>query len=286
MEDGEFPPLFLARRVTPGYFEAMGIPLVEGRELGSDDHNERLGSVIISESVKSEYWPDESALGKRITIQGAPARVVGVAGDVRDAGLATPAENFSYKPMLDSVGGGVRGMMMVIRTDGDPNLLVPGIRSIIGDLDPLLPIIQLQPMEALVQASMSRTTFTMTLQSVGALIGLFLGSMGIYGVLSYMATLRIPEIGIRLAVGAQPIDVWKAIMSRAMTLAALGIAVGVTLVIMLGGLMESLLYDVQLLEPGILAGVATLIMIVAAASSAIPARRAARTAPGIALTTP
>lgn len=124
-----------------------------------------------------------------------------------------------------------------------------------------------------------------TWSTVGALIGLFLGSMGIYGVLSYMATLRIPEIGIRLAVGAQPIDVWMAIMSRAMTLAALGIAVGVTLVIMLGGLLESLLYDVRLLEPGILAGVATLIMVVAAASSALPARRAARTTPGIALTT-
>lgn len=286
LEEGEFPPLFLARRVTPGYFEAMGIPIVSGRELTADDHNARLESLIISESVKREFWPDESAIGKRITIQGAPGRVVGVVRDVHDTGLQVPAEQFSYKPMLDSIDGGVRGMMMVVRSDGDPNLLVPGIRGAVEDLDPLLPIIQLQPMEALVQASMSRTTFTMTLLLVGALIGLFLGSVGIYGVLSYIATLRTPEIGIRLALGADASEVWKIMMSRGMTLAGIGVVVGIVFLLVMGGLLESLLYNVTLLDPMTLGAVTVLILTVAAVASALPARRAARTAPGVSLRAP
>ena len=106
VEESEFPPSFLARRAMPGYFRTMGIPIIEGREFIPDDHNSRLGSLIISESIKREFWPVVSALDKRIRHAGAPARVVGVVGDVHDTGLEIAAEQFVYKPMLDSVGGG------------------------------------------------------------------------------------------------------------------------------------------------------------------------------------
>ena len=118
--DDELGSTFLIRRATPGYFETMGISVVEGRSFIADDHNERLGSLIMSESAKDQYWPDVSALGKRIQVAGAPARSVGVVGNVHAIGMEIPAEPYLYKPMLDSVAGNVGPMTMVVRSDADP----------------------------------------------------------------------------------------------------------------------------------------------------------------------
>ena len=281
--EGEFPPSFLARRVTPGYFAAMGIPIVEGREFTSDDHNARLGSIIISESVKQQFWPNTSALGKRITTMGAPARVVGVVGDVHDTGLETPAEQFAYKPMLDSIGGGVRPLMMVVRTDGDPNALAPAIRAAVAGIDEDLPITDLRPMEAWVADSLSRTTFTMALIVLAALISLFLGAVGIYGVLSYVATQRTGEMGVRLALGADAAGVRKIILSQGMTLAAMGIGVGLVGAALLGRVLSSLLFGVSPLDPVTLLGGSLIFLVTAVLATLIPAERAARTPPAVAL---
>ena len=281
--EGEFPPTFLIRRATPGYFEALGVPIVEGREFTPDDHNARLGSLIISESIKRQYWPNESALGKRMTTAGAPARVVGVVGDVHDAGLEIPAEQFVYKPMLDSVGGGVRALMMTVRTDGDPEVLVPGIRAAVEGLDPDLPLTQLQSMEDILADSLSRTSFTMTLLLLAAAVALFLGSVGIYGVLSYVATQRTPEMGIRLALGAQAATVRKMIIAQGMWLAVLGVAVGVAGAVALGGVMGSLLFGVSAMDPLTLVVVITVFLASAAVACVVPATRAAKTPPAVAL---
>jgi predicted permease len=281
--EDEFPPVFLARRATPGYFEAMGVPIVEGREFTPDEHNARLGSLIISESIKRQYWPDESALGKRIAHAGAPGRVVGVVGDVHDTGLEVDAEQFVYKPMLDSVGGGVRPMMLVVRTGSDPNALIPGIRAAVEGLDPALPITGLQSMEGLLEDSLSRTSFTMSLLVLAALVALFLGSVGIYGVLSYVAVQRTAEMGVRLALGAHAGTVRKIILSQGMLLTALGVVLGLVGAAALGGVLRSLLYGVTPLDPMTLAGASIVFLSVAALASAIPAQRAARTPPAVAL---
>lgn len=281
--EGEFPPVFLIRRATPGYFETMGMPIVEGRAFTPDDHNARLGSLIISESIKQRYWPNESALGKRMTTAGAPARVVGVVGDVHDTGLEIPAEQFVYKPMLDSVGGGVRPMMIAVRTDGDPDALVPEIRSVVEALDPDLPITELQSLEDVLAESLSRTSFTMSLLLLAALVALFLGSVGIYGVLSYVASQRTAEMGVRLALGADAGTVRKMILSQGMRLAVVGVAIGLAGAIALGGVMSSLLYGVSPADPLTLVGVSLVFLAVAAGASLIPAARAARTPPAVAL---
>jgi len=281
--EGEFPPAFLARRVTPGYFETMGIPLVEGREFTSDDHNARLGSIIISESVKREFWPDESAIGKRMQTNGAAARVVGVVGDVHDAGLELDAEQFSYKPMLDSIGGGVRPMMMVVRTDADPEALVPEIRAVIEALDPDLPITQMRSLETILDESLSQTSFTMSMLLLASFVALFLGSVGIYGVLSYVASQRTAEMGVRLALGADGATVRKIILSQGMVLAVVGVVVGLAGAVALGGVMSSLLYGVSPADPLTLVGVSAVFLTVAAGASLIPAMRAARTPPAVAL---
>ena len=281
--EGEFPPTFLIRRATPGYFATMGIPIVEGREFTTEDHQARLGSLLISESIKRQYWPNESALGKRMTTAGAPARVVGVVGDLHDSGLEIPAEQFVYKPMLDSVGGGVRAMMMTVRTDGDPTALVPGIRTTVQSLDPALPITQIRSMEDIVGESLSRTTFTMTMLLLAAAVSLFLGSVGIYGVLSYVAAQRTAEMGVRLALGADSRIVRRLIIRQGLTLAALGIALGLLGAAAAGGVMSSLLFGVSPLDPITLVGVSATFLGVAALACAIPAERAARTSPAVAL---
>ena len=181
----------------------MGIPIVEGREFTADDHNARMGTIIISESLKREFWGEESAIGKRITTNGAPATVVGVVGDVHDAGLEHPAEQFTYKPLLDSIGGGVRPMMLVVSTDRDPAMLIPGIRAAVAELDPDLPITEIRSLDGLVSDSLSRTTFTMTMLLLASFIALFLAAVGVYGVLSYVATQRTPEMGVRYSVGPE-----------------------------------------------------------------------------------
>jgi putative ABC transport system permease protein len=174
-------------------------------------------------------------------------------------------------------------MMMTVRTSGDPNLLVPGIRAAVEGIDPDLPITDLQTMDDILADSLSRTSFTMTLLVLAAVVALFLGSVGIYGVLSYVASQRTAEMGVRLALGADAGTIRKIILSQGMVLAALGIAVGLGGWIALGGVLSSLLFGVSPADPVTLVSVSVVFLAVAAASSLIPAERAARTPPQVAM---
>ena len=280
---GDFPPIFLVRRATPSYFETMGIPIVEGRAFTTDDSDRRLGSLIISKSIKDKYWPHTSALGKRMTTAGAPARVVGVVGDVHHAGLDTPAELFVYKPMLDSVGGGVLRMTLAVRTDVEPLSLLPTIRGVVHSLDPNLPITDIKPMDVVVGDSLSRTSFTMTLLALAAAIALFLGAIGIYGVISYGVVQRTGEIGVRQALGAEPSAVRGLILRDGLVVAGTGIVLGLATAALMGRFIASLLYGVSPYDVVTLVGGSVVFLIVAALASAIPARRAARIPPVVAL---
>jgi putative ABC transport system permease protein len=278
--EGELAPTFRQRRATQGYFDSMGIPLIEGRAFTADDHNERLPSVIISESVKVRYWPNESALGKRITVQQrVPAQVVGVVGDVRGAGLDITGEQYLYLPMVDSTGSGVRGMTMTVHTAVEPLSVVSAIRSAIGELDSDLPISGVRSMERVLADSMSDLSFTMSLLLVGALIAVFLGTIGIYGVLSYVVSLRTAEIGIRSALGASPGDVRRMILSQGIRLAIVGVLIGLAAAVALGRVLQTLLYDTSPVDPLTLVATSGLFIAVALFASFVPAARAARTSP-------
>ena len=278
--EGELAPQFRQRRTTPGYFEAMGIPLIEGRAFTADDHNQRLPAVIISESVKARYWPNESALGKRITVQQrVPAQVVGVVGDVRGAGLEITGEQYLYLPMVDSTGSGVRAMTMTVHTAVEPLSVVNAIRSAIGELDGDLPMAKVQSMDRVLADSMSDTSFTMSLLTIGALIAVFLGTVGIYAVLSYLVSLRTAEIGIRSALGASPGDVRRMVLSQGMRLGIAGVVIGLVAAVALGRVMQTLLYDTSPVDPVTLVAVSALFMAVAIFASLAPAMRAAGTSP-------
>jgi putative ABC transport system permease protein len=277
--EAALPPLFAVRRTTPGYFEAMNIPLVEGRFFTPDDHNRRLPSVIISNSVKAQYWPQSSALGKRVDIGNASARVIGVVGDVQNAGLNVAAEQFLYLPMIDSAGNGPRAMTMTVRTAGDPLSMVSAIRGAIADLDGDLPMAKIQTMERVLGDSMSRTTFTMSVLSIAAAIAIFLGAVGIYGVLSYVVSLRTQEIGTRLALGASPGAVLRMVLSQGIRLAAAGVVIGLTAALSLGRVMVALLYEVSPVDPITVGAALAIFLAVAVLASLLPAARAAGTAP-------
>ena len=201
-------------------------PVIEGRTFIGDDHQRRLGSAIISESLKNRYWPRSSALGKKVTIAGAPARVVGVVGDVHDTAPDAPVEPVVYKPMLDERGGSIRAMAVTVRTDRDPLAVLPAVRRTIAALDPDLPVSDIQTMQTVVGASISRTSFTMTVLVLAAGIALFLGAVGIYGVMAYGVVQRTGEIGVRQALGADRASVFRLILGDGLRMDALGIAAG------------------------------------------------------------
>ena len=281
--EDEFPPSFLIRRATPGYFETMGIPVIEGREFTSDDHNVRLGTLLISESIKERYWPDASALDKRMQTAGAPARSVGVVGDVHALGLDLPTDPAIYKPMLDSVGGGVAQMSMVVRTDADPLSIAPQIRTLIESIDPELPISDMRTMDDLVADSMSRTTFTMTLLLLAAGIALLLGAVGVYGVIAYVSSQRTAEIGVRMALGSDAGGVRRMILVQGLGIAAAGVLLGIAGAVAMSGLFASLVYGVSPMDPTTMVVGSALFLAVAALAALIPAQRAARTPPAVAL---
>jgi predicted permease len=279
----ELPPTFTVRRVTPGYFDVMDIPVVEGRTFTTDDHHRRLPSVIISNSVKTRYWPGTSALGKRIDIGKVSARVVGVVGDVHEVALDEPALQSLYLPIVDAAGGDVDAMRMTVRTTSEPLSVVSAIRGAIAELDGDLPIAKIQSMERVVGDSMSRTSFTMSVLVIAGLIALFLGAVGIYGVLSYVVSLRTPEIGTRLALGASPGDVHRMVLSQGMRLAGVGLLIGFVAALALGRVVVAQLYEVSPLDPVTLGAALAVFLAVAVLASLLPASRAAGTAPAEAL---
>jgi predicted permease len=278
--EGQFPPIFQVRRAAPGFFEAMGIPIVEGRALTADDNNRRLGSVVISRAIKDAYWPDSSALGKRLGVPGVNAQIVGVVGDVHSESLDAPVDRILYLPMVDAEGnGGVEGMTVTVRASVEPLTLVGAIRSAIAELDPDVPIAEVRPLQRVVGDSISRTSFTASVLTIAAIVALFLGAVGIYGVLSYVVSQRAAEIGIRTALGATPGAVRRMILWQGLWLAALGVALGLVAAIALGRFLATQLYDVSPADPVTIAVAAAIFAAVAALASLLPAARAAGTSP-------
>jgi putative ABC transport system permease protein len=285
--EAALPPVFAVRRTAPGYFEAMRIPLVEGRFFTADDHTRPLPSIIISNSVKAQYWPQTSALGKRITVGKLSANVVGVVGDVHGRGLDVAVEQMLYLPMLDATGGGLwnaaaggpQAMTITVRTAGEPLGMVNGIRAVIAELDREVPMAKVQPMTHVLGDSMSRTSFTMSALVIAALIALFLGAVGIYGVLSYVVSLRTLEIGTRLALGATPGAVRRMVLSQGMRLAGAGVLAGLVAALALGRVMGALLYSVSPIDPVTFVVASAVFVAVTVLASLRPATRAAGVAP-------
>jgi len=274
------------RQVTPGYFEAMGIEITEGREFDLQDDRESRGVAVVNETLARQYFPDEDPIGR--TLDGLPPHlalggflvenfeIVGIAEDVKYFGLAEGAQPSLYFPVAQAP---FRRMNFTVRTAGDPQTLIGAIRSEIVSLDPTVPISRIETMEQILSGSVARERFSMLLLTIFAGVALLLATVGIYGVTSYSISQRTAEMGIRMAVGATPDDVLKLVMIHGAKLAFGGVVLGLLGAAALSRIMASQLYGVEALDPSTFSSVALVLASVAMVATYVPALRAARIDP-------
>ena len=280
--------------VSPGYFEAMTIPLKRGRLFTASDDERAPKVLIIDERLAERFWKNGDPVGRRMwkpesageLTQGPGPKshfytVVGVVGNVRTTGLTEkePVGAYYY-PFVQNVG---RGMTLVTRTAGEPESVVSVIRQQVAAMDPELPFFAVKPMQLRVEESLVSRKTPMMLATLFGAIALFLAAVGIYGVLAYQVAQRRKEIGIRMALGSDGRRIFGLIVSEGLWLLCLGIGVGLTGAFAIRRAMETQLFGVQPMDPVVLALVTTVLGVVALLACAVPARRAARIDPLIAL---
>ncbi|MDB4324837.1 ABC transporter permease [bacterium] len=289
----ELPPIARTNYAAPGYFKTVGIPLLEGRPFDRRDHENETAVMLISAELAQRFWPGESAIGKRLA-PGLPDddepewfTVVGVVGDVRDDGPTQPVAPMVYYPLVGRPDGNadwtVRTVTVAVKTSGDPSSLSRQVTATLRSLDRGLPIAGLRSANRVVESAMAPTAFTMLLLSIAAAVAMLLGSIGIYGVVSYVVSQRTREIGVRMALGADRGRVGRMIVGGALAIAAAGVGVGLVAAVALTRLMTTVLFGVKATDPATFVIVVGVLMGVTALASYLPARRAASIQPTEAL---
>ena len=271
--------------VTPGYIEAMGIPLRRGRSINAQDHANAPPVILINELFASRIWPGADPTGKFVQI-GGPDRpwriVVGVVGNVRHEGLDEPEKMQFYVPEAqwpypDS------DMILTLRTVGNPEALAPPAREAIWSVERNVRITGVAAMGQVIGASLAQRRFPMMMLELFAVAALLLAALGLYGVMAYTVTQRVTEIGVRMALGAQPGDVLRLTLRQGMSLAGIGATLGAAGALALGRFITSLLFQVEASDPATLTAAALVLIGVALLACWIPARRATRVDPLVAL---
>lgn len=266
------------------YLGTLGIPLLAGRAFDARDRAGRQpGSVLVSERLAQQYWPGESAIGRRVFVnwgEAGPREVVGVVGDVHHADLLTAPRDAIYFPQVQEPDGVLN---VTLRTDEDLIILAPTLRAVVAELDPNLPIFDLRSTGGVIAASLSKQRFLASILGVFAILALVLAALGIYGVTALSVTQSTREIGLRMALGAAPWEVARLFLHRTAILTGLALAVGLGASVLLGRAVESLFFGVRADDPATLASTALLLAAAALVAALIPARRAARLDPTQAL---
>jgi putative ABC transport system permease protein len=283
--DSSEMPMADRRRASADYFRAMGIPLVQGRYFTEADNQTATPVALISESFARRFFPDEDPVGRRIKNGGPTSTrpwlsIVGVVRDVKHVALEAEARPQVYMPYLQNTWA---SMTLVMRSASEPSSLAAAARSAIWEVDKQQPVSDVKSMEQYLYASVAARRFSMILLAVFAVVALTLAAVGIYGVMSYSVNQRTREIGIRMALGAKQTDVLKLIVRQAMIPTFAGLAAGLCAAFFLTRLMSSLLYGVSATDPITFAVIPLILLAVAMAACAVPARRATKVDPGIAL---
>jgi predicted permease len=275
------------RDISNGYFSTMGIPLIAGRSFDdAADSASMPQHLIVTESFVKRHFHGENAIGKRLKFTYSPKEkfreIVGVAGDIADAGLDSPAEPELFVPFLQSPNSFIS---YIVRTAGEPSRTIGAVQAVLREADPQLMLIRPITMDQLIAQSPAVFLRRYPSYLIGsfAALALVLAMVGLYGLISYAVSQRVRELGIRIALGAQQRDVMRLVMGQGARLAIAGVAAGILAALALTKLMRSLLFGVSAADPLIFAVVAVLLTIVAMAACWIPARRAMRTDPVVAL---
>jgi putative ABC transport system permease protein len=267
--------------VSPGYLRAIGVPLIAGRNFTPLDSADAPKAVILNRACTRVFFRDENPIGKRIRIAGMEwATVVGVVGDLRQAGLVSRPEPEIFVPYLQV---SYSEMTVVIRSTQDPLLLAPALRSRVESIDKSLPIYDVSTMDQLLAEQVASRKFDMALLGLFAFLAVVLAAVGIYGVMTYTVTQRTHEIGIRMALGAEQLDVLHLVLRQGTILTALGVGIGFAGALALTRFLSSLLYDVRPRDPVTFVIVSAVLGGVALLATYLPARRAAKVDPIVAL---
>jgi putative ABC transport system permease protein len=273
------------RVVTPGYFQTMSIPILKGRAFTEQDRDNSPNVILVNEALASRFWPNQDAIGKRLDFEEDSGKqvwreIVGVVGNVKHKGLATevmPEAYFPYNQDPENFMG------LVVRTASDPMSMIPAIRNQVLSIDKDQPVSDIMTMEQRLAKSVAASRFVMLLLGSFSVLALGLAAVGIYGVMSYLVTQRTQEIGVRMALGAQKRDVLKLVVRRGMVLAIIGTAIGLVASLALTRLMRSLLFEVTPTDWLTFVITSVVLLTVALLACYIPARRATKVDPLVAL---
>ncbi len=277
------------RPVSPSYLQTLRVPLLQGRLLTNADTEKAPYAVVVNEAMARRFFPGESPLGKRVQLGALPntqipyMEIVGVVGDMKQ-NLATDPVAEMYVPyrQADSMLP-VFFLSFVLRTDGDPHSQIPAVRSLVHDLNPNQPLVRFRTMEENISTSVSQPRFRTVLLGIFAISALLLSAVGIYGLMAYSVTQRVHELGIRITLGAQRGDVLKLIVGQGLKLVLLGVIVGMLGAFALSRVLSSFLYGISATDPLTFAAVPATLIFIALAACYIPARRATKVDPIVAL---
>jgi putative ABC transport system permease protein len=277
-------PNAVPQHATPGYFKAIGLPVVAGRDFTSNDRDGALPVAVVSEQFAKKVFPGASPLGKRFKLGGPGPfmTIVGVVGDVRARGFDDTPEPTMYFPYAQSARNAYympRSMAILLRVDGDAQSVGPTVREIVRSLDRTVPVSEMRTLEQVVGTSVSSRRFNTGLLAGFALLALVLAGIGTYGVISYAVSQRSHEIGVRMALGAEDRSVLMLVMSEGLRLCLIGVGIGLVVSAGVGRTIRAMLVGVPPIDVPTLAVTAVLLIAVGALASALPARRALSVSP-------
>jgi putative ABC transport system permease protein len=286
--EGQPHPDEQVRFVSPGYFNAMGIPLLKGRDITSKDLPDTPQVVIANEALVRKYWPNQEALGKRISFSRRSPKwyeIVGIVGNIKHRGLDLEDKPEFYIPFLQPLfaDANIQPMYLVVRTKGEPGSVASIVRNEVAALDGDQPVSNVMTMDQRISDSVAPRRFNMFLLGLFAALALILAAIGIYGIMAFTVGQRTHEIGVRMALGARSSDVLKLVLRHGLGLALIGIAVGLAIAFAATRVLSSLLYGVSATDPLTFFGEALLLAFVALIACYVPARRATKVDPLIAL---
>lgn len=275
------------RGASTGYFRALGIPLLRGRLFDERDSPSAPHVAVISESLARERWPDEDPIGKRIQFGNMDGdlrifTIVGIVGDVREASLELEPRPTFYGNIGQRSAMTSSGAILTLRVQGAPGAVVNAARSTALELDPAISV-QVQGFDEILAASLAGRRFTLLLMGVFALTALLIAAVGLYGVIAYLVAQRAREVGIRIALGAQTTEVTRMVVAQGARLALIGVGIGIAAALALTRFLAGLVFGVGTADPVTFVGIGILLTTVAIAASWVPARRAARVDPAVAL---
>jgi putative ABC transport system permease protein len=276
------------RVITPGYFQAMHVPMLRGRDVSERDDANAPPVVVISRTMAHRFWPTEGAVGKRIRLGGAQSNspwvtIVGVVQDVEQKDWGASPDNEFYFPYRQNPSLPLRYITLVTKTAGDPSAAAAAIEKEVWSLDRDVPVDDVATMQQVVERAVWQPRSSTWLLSGFAVLALVLAAIGIYGVISYGVSQRRHEIGIRMALGARPADVLRSVLGEGALLAGAGTAIGLVGAWALTRYLRTLLYEVSATDPAVLAASAGILAAIALTAAFLPARRATRVDPMIAL---